>query len=93
MAAPGHRASAVPVAAKGAPPPDAVVPSAGGVPEPAWPAPQPLAGLRLADGVFLVLPRQPAVDDLPVLAEAAAPLLAALTTLGLVPDPTSGALR
>lgn len=58
-----------------------------------------LAGLCLAEGVLLVLPRQPSPADLPALAEAAAPLVAALTALGLVVDaslsaePTPGAPR
>ncbi|HEY6796074.1 MAG TPA: MerR family transcriptional regulator [Kineosporiaceae bacterium] len=52
-----------------------------------------LGGVQLLNGVVLVLPRQPSPADLPVLAEAAAPLLAALTSLGLVPDPTPGVAR
>jgi DNA-binding transcriptional MerR regulator len=54
---------------------------------------QVLGGLRLTEEVFLVLPRQPSATDLPVLAEAAAPLLAALNLLGLLPDPTPGVPR
>jgi DNA-binding transcriptional MerR regulator len=67
-----------------------------GGPDPAPPHPASvrlLGGVQLAEGVVLVLPRHPSSTDLAVLAEAAVPLLAALTALGLVPDPTAGAAR
>jgi DNA-binding transcriptional MerR regulator len=51
----------------------------------------PLAGVELADGVLLVLPRPPADTDLPALAEAAGPLLAVLHALGLTPSPSPSA--
>jgi DNA-binding transcriptional MerR regulator len=50
-----------------------------------------LGAVRLAEGVLLVLPRQPSRSDLPALAVAAAPLLEALTALGLVPAPSPSA--
>lgn len=56
------------------------------------PVVEPLGGLRLAPGVFLVLSVLPDPADLPALAEAAGPLLAALTDRGLLlpPAPATG---
>jgi hypothetical protein len=50
---------------------------------PARPAGSLRGAVELAEGVLLVLPRQPAAADLVVLARAAAPLLSALSDLGL----------
>lgn len=51
----------------------------------------PLTGLELAEGVLLVLRRPPGAADLPVLAEAARPLLTTLHALGLTPSASPSA--
>jgi len=48
-----------------------------------------LGAVELAEGVVLVLSQPPRPADLPALAEAAVPLLAALAALGLAPVPSS----
>lgn len=66
------------------------------------PAVEPLAGVRLAPGVLLVLPTSPTVPtdaDLIALSEAARPLLTVLADRGLIPssawlaEPSEGASR
>ena len=53
------------------------------------PAPSEVGAIRLAEGVVLVLPRQPSAVELSALAESAAPLVAALVRLGLSVEPSS----